>query len=524
MKKIITLSVAITFSWHVFPQIIFQKTIGGSNDDKAHAVRQTADGGYIVAGSTKSFGAGDEDIYLVKADSAGNVSWTKTFGTTAIERANDVEQTADGGYIIGGLTAVSIPGNWNFYIVKTDSSGNYLWSKSFGGTGSEDCRSIKQTTDGGYIMTGMESSNGPGAGDVFVVRTDSNGNLLWSNTYGEILPDEGYDIAQTTDGNYIIAGIAYSFTFSGYNSIYLLKINTSGYLLWSKVYYTPDIHNFAYSVCATADGGCIVAGETLDLSAGIERVLVIKTNANGIVQWSKTFGGADYEAGFGVWKTGDGGYIIGGATWSFGASSGDMYLIKTNATGNVTWSEILGGPSLDECFSVRPSKDGGYILAGISNNDISLIKTNANGISGCYDSTITSIVTNPSILFANVPTVTYSVAAIAVTPATQTGNGGSITTLCYSVGMDEASAEENTFSLFPNPATNQLTIAPDASRGELKIESIEIYNPLGEKVYSNAETSHSTAETINITALTSGIYFVRVKTSDGMMAGKFVKE
>lgn len=268
-KKIFLLCLII-FTFKIsFAQITFQKTFGGDSSDYGYSVQQTTDGGYIIVGSTKSFGAGNKDVYLIKTDSTGNTLWTRTFGGINDDDGYSVQQTTDGGYIITGNTQSFGAGGVDVYLIKTDTFGDTLWTKTFGGTSFDYGYSVQQTFDGGYIITG-ETFSFNGNGDVYLIRVASNGNLVWTKIFGGTNADWGYCIRQTNDSGYVILGT------------------------------------------------------TLSFGAGIEDVYLIKTDANGDTIWTKTYGGMSHEAGSGVMQTTDGGYIITGNTQSFTTGGRDV--------------------------------------------------------------------------------------------------------------------------------------------------------------------------------------------------------
>ena len=192
-------------------QITFERTYGGGFSDVAHSVVQTLDGGYAIAGFTWSSGAGVSDVYLIRTDSLGSVLWDSTYGGISYDIGNSVQQTSDGGYVITGNTRSSGAGLNDVYLIKTDSLGNTLWSTTYGGDSSDVGRSVAQTLDGGYIIAGETWSFDPGTSDVYVIKTDSLGNVLWDTTYGGSFNDFGYSVQQTSDSGYIIAGQTFSF-------------------------------------------------------------------------------------------------------------------------------------------------------------------------------------------------------------------------------------------------------------------------------------------------------------------------
>jgi hypothetical protein len=215
------------FTQYVYAQVRFAKTYGGTDDDRAYSVQQTSDGGYILAGFTASFGAGGYDIFLIKTDANGNIQWAKTFGGTYSDRATSVQQTSDGGYIVAGGTWSFGAGSNDIFLIKTDAKGNIQWAKTYGGTADDLASSVQQTSDGGYIVVGYTYSFGAGGYDIFLIKTDAKGNIQWAKTYGGATDDGASSVQQTSDGGYIVAGWTYSFS-AGDDDIFLIKMNARG--------------------------------------------------------------------------------------------------------------------------------------------------------------------------------------------------------------------------------------------------------------------------------------------------------
>ena len=361
----------------------WNKTFGGVSYEEGYSVQQTTDGGYIISGTTFTFGNGDYDVWLIKTDGNGNELWNKTFGGTNEDRGYHVQQTTDGGYIISGTTSSSGNGNYDVWLIKTDVNGNEIWNKTFGGTNEERGYSVQQSSEGGYIISGTTSSSGNGNYDVWLIKTDGNGNELWNKTFGGTNYDESISVQQTTDGGYIIAGTTFSFG-NGATNIYLIKADGNGNELWNKTFGGTN-NNWGYSVQQSNDGGYILIGYTNSFGNGGADVYLIKTDGNGNELWSKTFGGANDDGGVSVQQTNDGGYIITGYTKSSGNGDADVYLIKTDGGGNELWNKTFGGTYEDGGFDVQQTADGGYIItgktlyAGSVNSDLYLIKTDGNG-------------------------------------------------------------------------------------------------------------------------------------------------
>lgn len=339
------------------PPIQWEKTYGSPYAGFGYFVQQTNDGGYIATGVLYIDGGTNAQVYLVKTDANGNTLWSQTYGNTPnLECGYCVQQTTDGGYIIAGCH-----GGYGLWLLKTDSNGNQQWSQIFNGPMLDSAYSVVQTTDGGYaIVGGYTYSTGPP--DAWVIKTDSNGNQQWERKVGGGSSEYGHCIRQTNDGGYIVAGYTDSFG-AGQEDARLFKLDSSGNIVWIKNY-GGNLDDRGNSVRQTSDGGFIMVGFTKSFGAGQADVYLIKTDSSGNLVWSQTYGGTSDDEGNSVRQTSDGGYIIGGTTQSYGAGGVDVYLIKTDAVGTKQWDDTYGGTGNDDGQCVQQTIDGGYIIAG----------------------------------------------------------------------------------------------------------------------------------------------------------------
>lgn len=307
----------------------WNKTFGGTYDDEAYAVQQTSDGGYIIVGYTMH-SPGNDDALLIKTDASGNQQWSKTYGGNGVDAAYSVQQTSDGGYILAGSTSSFGAGSTDFWLIKTDANGNQQWSRTFAAYSVQQtsdgplsdpgqalaraiaAHSVQQTSDGGYILAGGNVKF------IKVIKTDANGNQQWNKTFnGTGITAWAYSAQQTSDSGYILLGTA---TAGGL----LIKTDANGNEQWNETSLGNDGYT-VYSVQQTMDAGYILAGYMW--AAGKVDALIIKTDANGNEVWNKTFGGASYDEARSVYQTSDGGYILAGHTKSYGLVR-EAWLIK----------------------------------------------------------------------------------------------------------------------------------------------------------------------------------------------------
>ncbi len=366
------LSVNVAFSW--------KRTFGGVDFENAAAVRQTADGGYLIAGTTNSFGTGMNDVWLVKTDERGEKEWDMPCGGTNNDGCNAARQKKDGSYLLAGYTESYGSGGSDAFVVGRDS--NSIWDLTLSGTGSEYATALALTYDGGCVLAINVLPQGEPDCDVRLQKLRGT-EPVWLNTFGAEYDDKAAAVEQTADSGFIIAGTANA-SGVGVSDAWLVKTDSLGNQVWQMTYGgTGEEH--AQAVDPTADGGYVFAGSTTSEGAGSSDYWLVKTDANGAVQWSKTFGGVDEDYAYSVRQTADGGLVVAGYTFSLGAGDADIWLIKTDAGGNKVWDKTYGGPDSEYGGFVEPTSDGGYIIGGNTRSygagmaDFWLIKTNAEG-------------------------------------------------------------------------------------------------------------------------------------------------
>jgi hypothetical protein len=399
--------------------------LGGSSYDKANSIQQTADGGYILAGVTSSNDGdisgsnGLADAWVVKLDSNKAIQWQKCLPglSNCNAFANNVRQTSDGGYIVAGYIQTTYYSYiCEAWVVKLSSSGNLQWQKYLQNPATI-ANSVQQTTDGGYIVAGGTGEQYV-TGDLWVAKLASNGATEWQKSLGGSNSDIANSVQQTTDGGYILAGSTTSNDGSvsgnhGNEDSWVVKLGSTGALQWQKCLGGSQSDE-AKSIQQTTDGGYILAGGTtsndgdVSLSQGTEDFWVVKLGSDGAIQWQKCLGGSGYDVANSVQQTIDGGYVVAGSAGStdgdasYNHGSDDFLVIKLNSQGVPEWNKCLGGSGNDEAYSVQQTSDEGYIVAGDTNSNNGDVAGNHGG----YDFWVGKIKTenpivNPPILLAH---------------------------------------------------------------------------------------------------------------------------
>ena len=368
----------------VINQETWVKTFGGADWELANSVQQTSDGGYILVGSTDS-NDGNGDILVMKLDWRGDILWQKSYGSDSWEWASNIRQTTDGGYILAGTTD-STAGNGDLLVMKLNGSGDISWQKSYYHEGWEWPSEIQITSDGGYILTASATGPLDDYTDTLVMKLYDNGKVEWENIYEGNGSEWPSSILQTSDGGYVVAGSATD-PADGTTDTWVIKLDEYGNIQW-KQNFTGDGSNWPSQIMQTSDEGFIIAGYQSDSNSENGDFWIMKLNSDRVVSWLRAYGGESWDSAYHVYQTSGGGYIVAGSTSDLSGDYGDALVIKLDENGDVEWQKSFGGNGLEEAFSIQQTLDGGYIVVGFTdsigegNEDILVLKIDAYGNMG----------------------------------------------------------------------------------------------------------------------------------------------
>lgn len=327
----------------------WQKAYGGNGPDMVSCIQQTTDGGYVVAGYISPSTLAERGFCVLKLDPAGDIEWQRAYGGSDEDWPTSIQQTSDGGYIVAGITTSFGAGDYDYWILKLSATGDIEWQRAYGGSNSDSAQAIHQTTDGGFIVAGYTSSFGAAGDDIWILKLTQLGDIEWQRTYGGVGHEWTTSIQQTTEGGYIVSGYTSSFN-NGTGDIWVLKLFSTGNIDWQRVF-KGNSSDGAHSVQQTVDGGYIVAGFTESFGGGRRDVWVLKLSSSGNLEWEQAYGYSGDDWAHSIQQTSDGGYIIAGKTISpLGAGSGDFLIIKLDSSGNIERVTELVHSSTAEVF------------------------------------------------------------------------------------------------------------------------------------------------------------------------------
>lgn len=513
MRKTLLISIAIFGLTVTKGQVTFQKSFGGSNAfEYGYSMQNTSDGGYIIAGCTFSFGGANCHKYVVKFDASANELWSKSYNANRTEVLNDIYNMSDGGFAICGYSWKGGADTNRASIVRINSLGDTLWTKFWLGA---DAYGICESSDGNILAAGLTADI---PSDAFLIKLDKNtGDTLWTRIWGGTQQDWFYSLLETNDGGIILAGYTSSYG-AGQNDILLMKTNVYGNTLWEKTYGTSG-QEVAYGHCVqqTSDLGFIVTGYSTTDST----ICLLKTDADGNIQWQKKYSSGNCLGliSHAVEQTRDGGYIVGGYKSLLPPSERDIpLLLKTDAAGNIQWAKNYGGSGDDLFYAVKQTTDSGYVACGRDysfepNGDAYLVKTDADGHSGCNERDAVLIVAEAAYSTTNINLpLHYGMQTVNI--LTTVTSGYAEVPLCSYTGVTTIEMENHSFRFYPNPFSVQTTMNMDNS---LHNATLTLVNYLGQTV---KKINNISGQSIILLRdhLPDGLYFFRLAQGNKTLA------
>ena len=484
MKYILIILTLIIFQTESFSQQIrFQKIYGTGDYNYGRQVIPQKDSTFVILGNTSL--NGNNDIYIAKIDSIGNLIWNKTIGNSAIEWANAFRQTYDKGFIITGFTNAAADSAYNVLIVKTDSSGNLEWQKTYGGINWDIGNDIIITHDSGFAIVGNTNSFGAGNNDVYLIRTNSKGDTLWTKTYGGANDVEGNSITLANDSGFVICGATKSFG-NGEFDIYIIKTDNNGKTIYTKTF-GDTLNDKGLCIIPSHDIGYVISCYSQNISLGNEAAYILKIDETGIKLWDHHWTVANdsmaKSSANSICLSKDGGYVFAGNNTSNGNKN--IYLFKMDDSGNFINGTIYGNDYEENAYSIEPTIDGGFIVAGYS------YSYTKQTIASMY------IIKTDSMIFSN----PYD-------------------------GIKENKLSNNEIKIYPNPFTSFIDV--DINNSNLFNKKLNFYlmNTFGQIVYSTLLNQNSQIE-INKNLLSSGIYFYKIINESDQLKisfGKLIKQ
>lgn len=476
MKNTVLFICACLFSLHSLTgQVVkFEGVYGGNGYDYGYSVAQTYDKGYVVAGATSSFGNGNMDAYLLKVDSNGVAKLHRTFGGINIEQAYSVRETSDSGLVIAGYTNSFGHGGYDMYLVRTDRNGDSLWTKTYGGDNWDFAYSAQQTSDGGYIIAGGTYSFGAGNEDMYLLKIAANGDTVWTKTFGGVNDDEARSVKQTSDGGYILTGFSKSLGDAS-GDIYTIKTDMNGDTLWTYRY-PGALEDAAYDI-VECPGKYLIGGKTKSIGAGNFDCISLEISLAGAYIYADTYGGSAEDGTNSVACSPNGRFALAGYSYSFSGGNTDNYLLYVTNPVTGLHSAAFGGVKMEQAYSIQNTKDGGYIICGISSSysildHIYLVKTDSNG-------------TSSGVVVNNV------------------------------VGINIISSAGKDFKAYPNPADQNIFVEYESTDNDI----ISIRDVLGQEIYRNRGKDQ---QEINTSGFANGIYFLCIESKGNLSVKQIV--
>jgi len=363
------------------PSQTWERSFGGAGEDAARSVTQLPGGDYIIAGKTTSFKAVDNDIYILRVDPLGNLVWQRNYGGGGADDAAQVINVS-GGLIVVGSSSSTRTGQRDIYLMKIKSDGQLVWDKLLGGNDYEDGSGVVELPDGGLAVIGTTKSYGAGSSDIYLIRLNSEGETLWEKTYGGPYLDHGSALALTPDNGFLILGWTKSYG-EGREDFYLIRTDSTGRIIWQRTYGGPYI-DYAMALTVAPGNTSAFTGRTNSEKTETQVPCLYSLDTLGHTVWQKTYTGFGDGGGNSIIATPNGSYILTGWVTAEDAR-GQVFLARIAGNGSLVWKKLFGGRGEDTGWSVIPTLDGGYLIAGRtttfsnSNGDVYLLKTDSDG-------------------------------------------------------------------------------------------------------------------------------------------------
>lgn len=472
MQKILFILIfIISILGQAQPPAKFYSTYGGNGYDEGYDVKQTLDGGYIITGSTSSFGQGNTDLYLLKLDSMGVKKFETSFGGVSNEIGKSVVQLIDSSYVIAGYTSSTGVGGYDIFLVKADKTGALIWQKTIGGTDWDFAYSMEATADGGFIITGTTYSYGRGNADGYVVKTDANGNVIWQKTYGGVNDDEFKSVIQTSDGKYALTGYTKSYNDIDSGDVWVFKLEVNGDSAWCK-FYGGGKEDFGNQIIEHPSGDLYIAGASRSFSSGsIMDGYIVHTDNNGVYIFQRLDNtSTSFQEFVSIVVSNKSQNIVNTiAKETFAAYGLQSKMLEMNLGLNYISAIDFGSVLNDHTYKMIATKDKGYACIGYTNGYNSIL-------SNCYFVKVDS----------NLQGSLFSI-----------------------VSVQEFNIDRNKVSIFPNPTSNQLIF--QLTGISIDISKVKIYDLFGKEinVVNEIVINSKNQIMINVSDLKSGIYYLK---------------
>jgi hypothetical protein len=361
----------------------WNRTFGGSDSDIGYGIVEVSSGGFACVGETQSSGAGNNDVWLVRTTADGSPLWSQTFGGPFPESGQAVLEVSTGGFVIAGYTYTDITG-LDIWLLRIGASGNLIWNKTYGSILDDSCASVVEVSTGGFALGGTTEYLGSFSGDFWLLRTTGSGAHLWNQTYGGTERDVCEAVIEVDSGGFLMAGWTTSLGF-GAADVWLVRTDANGNFLWSRNY-GAKLDDKVYSMIEVSTGGFLLVGGTQSYGVGQTDVWLIRTDAFGNMVWNQTFGGPLFDEGKSVVELSTGEFALVAATTSYGAGVSDVWLLVTNSTGSMLWNQTYGGTNVDLGFQLTTVSTGGFAIIGSTisygagNHDLWLLHVTTFGL------------------------------------------------------------------------------------------------------------------------------------------------